>query len=53
MKNLFYSILNQSKQLDNYILINKNFLKSKNFNLKDLKSRVNSFVYIWNRTSHR
>ena len=44
---LFYSLLNQSKQLDNYILINsRHSLKQLNFNLKDLKSRLNSFVYI-------
>ena len=34
-ENLFYSILNQSKQLDNYILINsKNSIKNIKFNLK-------------------
>ncbi len=44
---LFYSLLNQSKQLDNYILINSRYsLKQLNFNLKDLKSRLNSFLYI-------
>ena len=44
---LFYSLLNQSKQLDNYILINsRHSLKQLNFNLKDLKSRLNSFLYI-------
>ena len=44
---LFYSLLNQSKQLDNYILINsRHSLKQLNFNLEDLKSRLNSFVYI-------
>ena len=44
---LFYSILNQSKQLENYILINST-LSIKNFNidLNDLKSRMNSFIYI-------
>ena len=36
---LFYSLLNQSKQLDNYILINsRHSLKQLNLNLKDLKS---------------
>ncbi len=46
-ENLFYSILNQSKQLDNYILINSSLpLNQNNFKLLDLKSRVNSFVYI-------
>ena len=44
---LLYSLLNQSKQLDNYILINSiNSLKKMPFNLKDLQSRVNSFVFI-------
>ena len=44
---LLYSILNQSKQLDNYILINSlSPLKKIKFNLKDLKSRMSSFVYI-------
>ena len=46
-ENLFYSILNQSKQLDNYILINSSLpLSQNNFELSDLKSRINSFVYI-------
>ena len=44
---LFYSILNQSKQLENYIVINSiPSLKELNFELKDLQSRTNSFVYI-------
>ncbi len=44
---LLYSLLNQSKQLDNYILINSiNSLKKIPFDLKDLQSRVNSFVFI-------
>ncbi len=44
---LFYSILNQSKQLDNYILINSSTsLKNNSFNLKDLSSRINSFIFI-------
>ena len=44
---LFYSILNQSKQLDKYVLINSiTPLKNTKFNLEDLKSRVNSFIYI-------
>ena len=44
---LLYSILNQSKQLDNYILINSiRSLKKIKFNLEDLRSRINSFVYI-------
>ncbi len=44
---LLYSILNQSKQLDNYILINSvPSLKRIEFSLTDLKSRINSFLYI-------
>ena len=43
---LFYSILNQSKQLENYILINStDSLKNIKFSLKDLQSRINSFIY--------
>ena len=46
-KLFLYSILNQSKQLDNYILINSiRSLKKIKFNLEDLRSRINSFVYI-------
>jgi chromosomal replication initiation ATPase DnaA len=44
---LFYSILNQSKQIDNYILINSVLpIKEIDLNLKDLQSRTNSFVFI-------
>ena len=44
---LFYSILNQSKQLDNFILINSNeSIQNLRFDLKDLRSRINSFLYI-------
>ena len=44
---LFYSILNQSKQLDNFLLINSiRSIRRNNYNLKDLKSRINSFVFI-------
>ena len=44
---LLYSILNQSKQLDNYILINSTYsIKESYFKLSDLKSRINSFLYI-------
>ena len=44
---LFYSILNQSKQLENYVLINSTkSIKSIKFKLSDLQSRINSFVYI-------
>ena len=46
-ENLFYSILNQSKQLEKYLLINsKKSIKDINFNLKDLSSRANSFIFI-------
>jgi len=46
-ENLFYSILNQTKQLDNYFLINsKTSINSFNFKLNDLKSRINSFIFI-------
>ena len=44
---LLYTILNYSKQLNNYVLINSlNSIKNLNFNLKDLESRINSFVFI-------
>ena len=44
---LLYSILNQSKQLDNYVLVNTiSTLKEFNFKLNDLQSRTNSFIYI-------
>ena len=44
---LLYSILNQSKQLENYLLINsKNSIKNFKFKLDDLKSRINSLLYI-------
>ena len=44
---LLYSILNQSKQLDNFIVENTNNSIQKNiYRLKDLQSRINSFVFI-------
>jgi chromosomal replication initiation ATPase DnaA len=44
---LLYSILNQSKQLENYVVINSvPSIKNIDFDLEDLKSRVNSFLYI-------
>ena len=44
---ILYSILNQSKQLNNYILINSiPSIKNISFKLEDLKSRMNSFLYI-------
>ena len=46
-ENLFYSILNQSKLLDSYIVINSiPSIQDLNFNLKDLRSRINSFIFI-------
>ena len=43
---LLYSILNQSKQIENFILITSNrSIKETEFNLKDLQSRMNSFLY--------
>ncbi len=44
---LLYSILNHSKQLDNYIVINSTpSIKEIFFKIKDLQSRINSFVFI-------
>ena len=44
---LFYSILNQSKQLENFILINSIVsIQNLRFNLEDLRSRINSFLFI-------
>ena len=44
---LFYSILNQSRQLDNYIVVNTVLpIKELSHNLKDLQSRINSFIFI-------
>ena len=44
---LLYSILNQSKQLENYVVINSvPSIKNIDFDLEDLKSRVNSFLFI-------
>ena len=44
---LLYSILNQSKQLESYVLINSSYsIQNIEINLKDLKSRINSFIYI-------
>ena len=46
-ENLFYSILNHSKQINNYILINStNSIKRKDLDLEDLRSRINSFIFI-------
>ena len=44
---LLYSILNQSKQLENYVVINTILpIKELSHGLKDLQSRINSFIYI-------
>ena len=46
-ENLLYSILNQSKQLEKFILINSiQSINKTEFKLEDLKSRINSFLYI-------
>ena len=46
-ENLLYSILNQTKQLDSFMLINSKFpLKKFEFKLPDLRSRINSFNFI-------
>ena len=44
-ENTFYSILNQSKQLDIFVVINSNLpLKDFQFKLGDLQSRIDSFI---------
>ena len=44
---MLYSIINQSKQLENYLVINSlEPIKKTSFNLKDLQSRVNSLIDI-------
>ena len=44
---IFYSLLNHSKQLDNHILINSlEPLKKMAFKLRDLDSRIQSFLFI-------
>ena len=43
---LLYSILNQSKRFENYVLIISTLsIKEKKFKLNDLQSRMNSFLY--------
>ena len=43
---ILYSLFNQSKQLDNYILINSNYpINEIKFEFEDLKSRIRSFVF--------
>ena len=44
---LFYSLLNQSYQSNQYVIINSlESIKTSSIVLKDLKSRFNSFIYI-------
>jgi len=44
---IFYSILNESKQLDKYVVVNSNnSIKDISFKLKDLQSRTDSFIFI-------
>ena len=44
---LLYSVINQSKQLENFLLINSvTSINEIHFNLKDLQSRINSFLFI-------
>ena len=44
-ENFFYSVLNHLKQIDTFVLINSNVpIKDMKIKLKDLKSRVESFV---------
>ena len=44
---LLYSIFNQSKQLENYVLINSiPSIRNIDFKLEDLKSRIRSLLYI-------
>ena len=43
---IFYTILNHSKQLEKYVLVNSIIsLSNFKFQLKDLKSRINSFLF--------
>ena len=44
-ENFFYSILNQLKQLEIYLVVNSAYpIKDIKYNLTDLKSRIDSFV---------
>ena len=46
-EDLLYSILNESRQQEKFILINSvPAIKKFKFELKDLRSRMNSFIYI-------
>ena len=44
---LFYSILNQSRQLENYVVVNTVLpINELSHDLRDLQSRINSFIFI-------
>ena len=44
---LFYSLLNQSHQSNQYVIVNTlESIKTSLINLKDLKSRFDSFIYV-------
>tara|TARA_B100000941_G_scaffold275825_1_gene237975 strand:+ start:721 stop:1398 length:678 start_codon:yes stop_codon:yes gene_type:complete len=44
---LLYSVFNQAKQLEKFIVINSvQPLNKENFNLKDLQSRINSLLFV-------
>ena len=46
-ESVLYSIFNQSRQVDNFVLFNSVFsMKNLSFSLDDLKSRVDSFIFI-------
>ena len=46
-ESVLYSIFNQSKQVDNFVLFNSVFsMKNLSFSSGDLKSRVDSFIFI-------
>ena len=45
-EDILYSILNHSKQINNFIVINSTIPINNCFNLKDLRSRSNSFIFI-------
>ena len=47
MKKIFYSLLNQLKQLNIFLVVNSTTsIKKEKYKLKDLKSRTESFVYL-------
>ena len=46
-ESILYSILNESRQVDNFVLFNSEFsMKNLSFSSDDLKSRVDSFIFI-------